>query len=190
MMKIFRVLVVVLLLPHMAACGGATTRQVSSDDAADATPRAAAASERSEDDADRKDTEAPKESAAPEEVAAEGALEAEDEPEASPKATPKNTMQLSVAMDPSCVRRTERTTMTVKAERFSDVSYGVSYADGQNHGQYGIGRTDAAGVLKKTFIVPMKAAVGEATVLVAAMNADTRHGGSAQDTFEVASTSC
>lgn len=186
-MKPLRFLVVVLLLPHLAACGGATTRQVSTterDKAPSETARPAAAPEEEDRPADGEpeDRSEPAETAAPK---ADGSGAA---PTAEPQA--RNTMAISVEMDPSCVRRSERTTMTVKTERFSDVSYGVSYKDGQNHGQYGIGRTDAQGVFEKAFIVPLKAAVGEATVLLAAMNADTHHGGSAQATFEVASTTC
>jgi hypothetical protein len=99
-------------------------------------------------------------------------------------------MAIDISMKPSCVRRTEKTTMTVKAERFADISYGLSYADGQNHGQYGIARTDGKGVYVKSFFVPLDAAAGEVTVLVAATNAANSHGGTAEGAFEVVSASC
>jgi len=80
--------------------------------------------------------------------------------------------------------------MTVKTEKFADISYGLSYPDGDSHGHYGLGRTDGKGVFVKPFVIPLDAAVGEVTVLVAGANAATSHGGSSQIVFEVASTSC
>lgn len=70
----------------------------------------------------------------------------------------------------------------------SDISYAASFKDGKNHNLYGIGQADAGGKFVWTFPIPVDAAYGKATVLVAASSVDG--GGGSSTSFEVAKTGC
>jgi hypothetical protein len=189
MKRTIRSLVVALLLPHLAACAGAATRSASPDRTTKSGPVSTAAST----EKGREAAESPAPAAGGSGAVTPTTSAAPDESRKAspePKEAAVTEMAIDISMKPSCVRRTEKTTMTVKTEKFADISFGLSYSDGQNHGQYGIARTDAKGLFVKSFVVPLDAAVGDVTVLVAGVNAATSHGGSSQGAFEVASSSC
>jgi hypothetical protein len=78
--------------------------------------------------------------------------------------------------------------VTIQTFPFAQVSYAVSFSDGQNHGLYGSGEADSKGSYVWTFTVPLNASYGRANVIVAASS--EKGGGAAQASFEVRSGPC
>lgn len=102
--------------------------------------------------------------------------------------TPNPSKPPKVTASPACVHRGETEKVTIQTFAFAQVSYAVSFSDGNGHGLYGVGRADAKGTYVWTFTVPLNAAYGKANVIVAASS--EQGGGGARTSFEVKNGPC
>jgi hypothetical protein len=88
------------------------------------------------------------------------------------------------SVDPTCVVAPGSVRIRIETVPLADVAYGLAFADGEHHGQYGLGRADNQGVLLWTVAVPTGVSPGIATATVA--GAGETGGGQGNGWFEVA----
>lgn len=104
----------------------------------------------------------------------EGAGEASETEE---PATPSAPEGVITSVEPNCLARPGAVQAIIESAPFADVAYGAAFADGQSHGQYGIGQADAAGRFVWNIAVPADAAPGLLRLTVGAASVEHDEGG-------------
>ena len=77
------------------------------------------------------------------------------------------------SVDPLCAGRGSPTRVVVKTDPLADVSYAMSFADGENHGLFGLAQADLQGNFVWNIVLPADAALGDAEIIVVSGHPET-----------------